>query len=191
VSMIDLSALGPESVRPLRRAEYDRLVELGCFEDERIELLEGLLVAMSPPAAPHSFAINKLTMLFAQAIGTRAIVQVQNPLAVSDSSKPQPDLALLRDEDYSREHATWAFLVVEVSDSSLRKDRLVKAALYARARIPEYWIVNLDDRVLEVYRDPRDGIYARATSHRPGETLSPEAFGDIRVPVADVLPTLR
>jgi Uma2 family endonuclease len=189
VNVIDPSTLAPERIRPLRRAEYDRLVQLGCFEDERIELLDGLLVATSPQGAPHMYVIQKLCKMLTLAIGERAIVRGQGPLAISDDSEPEPDVALVPNEDYSHEHATWAFLVVEVAETSLRKDRLVKAAMYARAGIPEYWIVNLEERAVEVYRAPRGGAYASVTAHEPHETLAPEAFSDVKVPVAEVLPT--
>jgi Uma2 family endonuclease len=188
--MIDLSTLEPERVRPLRRAEYDRLVELGYFEDEKIELLEGVLVAMSPQGTEHTHVVSKLTMLFARAIGERALLRVQGPFAASDSSEPEPDLALVPNLDYSREHAARAFLVIEVAESSLRKDRLLKANLYARAEIPEYWIVNLRDRAIEVHRTIRNGSYAQVDSHGADETISPSAFPDIAVRIADVLPTL-
>src|SRR5215470_8355044 len=89
VGVIDPAILAPERVRPLRRDEYDRLVELGYFEDEKIELLHGLLVAMSPQGAPHMYVIRKLTKLFVPAVGERALVQVQGPLAVSDDSEPE------------------------------------------------------------------------------------------------------
>jgi Uma2 family endonuclease len=191
VNVIDPSTLDPERVRPLRRAEYDRLVELGCFEDEKIELLHGLLVAMSPQGESHVYAISKLTVLFVRCIGDRAMVRIQAPLAVADDSEPEPDLALVPNEGYSPEHPTRALLVVEVAQASLRKDRLVKASLYARAGIPEYWIVNLEEHVIEVYRKARDGAYTSVIAHGPSETLSPEAFEDIRVPVAEVLPLAR
>ena len=188
MNVIDLSTLARERLRPLRRAEYDRLVQLGCFEDEKIELLDGLLVAMSPQGAPHLYVIRKLSKLFTLAIGERALVQTQGPLAVSEDSEPEPDLALVPNEDYSSVHASRAFLVVEVAETSLRKDRLVKSALYARAEIPEYWIVNLEERVIEVYRSVRGGAYANVTVHGPGQVISCQAFPDIQVPVAEVLP---
>src|SRR4029077_12696675 len=149
--MIDPAVLATETVRPLRRDEYDRLVALGYFEDEKIELLDGLLIAMSPAGAAHMYVITKLNMLFAPAVGKRALVRVQGPFAASDTSEPEPDLALVPNEDHSRDHASQAFLLVEVAESSLRKDRVVKASLYARAGIPEYWIVNLRERVIEVH----------------------------------------
>src|SRR4051812_10762587 len=142
MSVIVPASLASERLRPLKRVEYDRLVELGYFEDERIELLDGQLIAVSPPGPGHNDAIIKLTMLFAQAIGKRALVQVQGPFAASDDSEPQPDLAIIPSQDYSRAHPERAYLLIEVAESSLRHDRLLKAVLYARAGVAEYWIVN-------------------------------------------------
>ncbi len=187
--MIDRSLLGPGQVRPLLRSEYDRLVDLGCFQDEKLELLDGTLVAMSPQGAAHAYAVRKLNMLITQAIGPRALVQLQSPLAVGDVSEPEPDLALVPNLDYSRAHPTRAFLVVEVAESSLSKDRLLKAAVYARAGIPEYWIVNLAERRIEVHRSPGSAGYAIVTTHGTTDILRPEAFADIEVAVASVLPT--
>src|SRR6185369_3329090 len=188
MSVIVPAMLASERLRPLKRVEYDRLVELGCFQDERIELLEGQLFAMSPPGPGHNDVTIKLNMLFAQAIGKRALVQVQGPFAASDDSEPQADLALLPSQDYSRAHPERAYLLIEVAESSLRRDRLIKAALYARAGVAEYWIVNLADGVIEVHRGPRNGHYGSVTTHGPGETIRPEAFADIEVSIADILP---
>jgi Uma2 family endonuclease len=189
LTVIDLSMLGPERVRPLRRDEYDRLVALGCFEDERIELLGGALVEMSPQGAPHAYVVSRLAKLVTRTIGDRAEVRSQLPLGATADSEPEPDLALVPNDDYSREHPTRAFLVVEVADSSLRKDRRIKAALYAQVGIPEYWIVNLDARAVEVYRQPAGGAYASVTTHGAGEVLRPQAFDDIEVPVDAILPS--
>jgi len=188
MSVIDLAALGPERIRPLRRDEYDRLVAAGCFEDEKIELLEGLLVEMSPQGVGHAYAIQQLIMLLVPALVGRALVRPQCPLAVSDDSEPEPDLAVLPCGDYSQQHPTHALLVIEVADSSLRLDSKLKAALYARAGIPEYWIVNLPDGLVQVHRACLDGAYSQVTTHRPGETIRLQAFEDVRVPVAEVVP---
>jgi Uma2 family endonuclease len=186
--MIDPSLLAPERVRPLRRDEFNRLAEIGCFADERVELLEGAMVAMSSASPPHAYTASLLGMLFVRAVGRRAIVRPRCPLGAGTFSQPEPDLALVEHRDFSRAHPTRAFLVVEVADSSLRKDRLIKRGLYARAGVPEYWIVNLDERVVEVHRDPRDGAYATVTTHGEGQVLRPAAFDDIEVPIAEVLP---
>ena len=122
-AMFDPSLLGSQRVRPLRREEFDRLVELGCFVDERIELIDGVLVEMSPPKAPHSYGVGRLTELLVRAVGERAMVQCQLPLALGDVSQPQTDVAIIPRADYWRALPADAFLVVEVADSSLRFDR--------------------------------------------------------------------
>ena len=98
-----------------------------------------------------------------------------------------PDLALVPVRDYARQHPDSAFLVIEVADSSLRKDRLAKGRVYALADVPEYWIVNLVEKIVEVHTDPSATGYARVTQHRSGETLRPTAFGDIEANLGDLL----
>ncbi|HEY5090867.1 MAG TPA: Uma2 family endonuclease [Polyangia bacterium] len=183
--MSDLSIL---AVRRFRRGEYDRLVDLGLFQDERIELIDGLLVEMSPQGARHAYAVRQLTMLFARAVGERALVQIQSPLALGDDSEPEPDVALVPPGDYSRAHPSHAFLVVEVADDSLRKDRLVKARLYARAGIPEYWIVNLPQRTVEVHRGAGADGYSSVSTHGADQTVSPEAFADLEIQISAIIP---
>src|SRR5258705_7967248 len=117
--------------RPLRRVEYDKLVELGVFEGERIELLEGRLVYMTPPGPPHASTVDKLMELFFRGLGDRARIRVQSPFAALETSEPQPDLAIVPRADYEREHPSRADLVIEVSDSSLRYDRGPKLPVYA------------------------------------------------------------
>jgi Uma2 family endonuclease len=174
-----------ESLRPLRRAEYDRLVELGAFADEHIELLAGMLVAMPPPhGAEHASLVSQLLATFVRAVGDRAIVRPQLPIALFDDSEPEPDIALVSPGDYRHEHPTRALLVVEIADSSLRRDREVKAALYAAANIPEYWIVNLIDRVVEVHRAPSGDRYTQVSRVASGASLQPGAFTDVVIEVA-------
>ena len=185
---IDLSLLAPERVRPLRRSEYDHMVALGMFDEERIELLCGILVAMSPQGAPHANIAARLGNLLTLALGDASWVRVHSPLALSDESEPEPDVAVVAPGDYSIDHPTRALLVVEVADSSLRKDQKIKAGLYARAGIPEYWIVNVQDRSVEMYREPRDGQYATVESRGPGDVLSPIELGGVKVAVSDFLP---
>jgi Uma2 family endonuclease len=186
--MIDPAALEPERVRPLRREEYERLVDLGCFEDEKIELLEGMLVAMSPPGTPHAYAVQQLTMLLVPAVVGRAIVRVQSSFALAEYSEPEPDVVVVATQDYSHAHPRSALLMIEVAESSLRKDRHIKAALYAREGVPEYWIVALSERVIEVYREPNQGTYSQVTRHALGDIVRPQAFPDVKVRVADVIP---
>lgn len=186
-SLAQLEGLvAPERLRPLRRAEYERMVDQGLFQDERIELLKGAIVEMSPQGAPHAATVQRLTRL-AIALNGRAEVRIQLPLAVTDDSLPEPDLALVAPGDYDRSHPTTAFLVVEVADSSLNKDRSIKAELYARAAVPEYWIANIASRTIEVHSEPLGGRYTRVTPYRPGEVIRLTSFGDVEVAVADIL----
>jgi Uma2 family endonuclease len=183
--MLDVTMIPPENIRPLSRAEYDRMVALGWFEDERIELLHGVLVTMSPIGPRHVSLTRRLNRLLMQAIGERADVQIQGPLALTADSEPEPDVALIP-FGYDDELPPTAFLVIEVADSSLSKDRGVKARLYAIAGIPEYWIVNVADRAVEVYRDARDGAYRDVLVYRSGDTMIITAFPDIEIAVDDI-----
>jgi Uma2 family endonuclease len=185
--VLDPRDLAPERIRPLRRVEFDRLVELGRFEDERVELLFGALVEMTPPGPPHATVVDRLTRMLVRALGDRAWVRVQNPLALTEDSEPEPDLALVPPGDYAEAHPDRAYLVIEVADASLNKDRRIKASLYASAGIPAYWIVNLRDRVIEVHEAPANGAYQRVGRHAHGEVLSLPAFPDLAIPVDDVL----
>src|SRR5690349_13016770 len=122
-------------VRPLHRVEYDRLVELGCFADERIELLEGTLVRMSPQGPRHHGCIQALLDCLFPQVGGRAKVRVQGPLAAGESSEPEPDLALVEPAAYRTEHPSAAFLVIEVAATSVRKDLVTMARIYAAAGV--------------------------------------------------------
>lgn len=117
----------PETVRPLRRAEYDRLVELGHFQDERIELLEGQLVQMSPIDSRHSSAVQLLGARLLPALVGRATVRIQSPFGVLDTSEPEPDVSIVPTNDYVDEHPTTAYLLIEVAETSLHLDRVLKA----------------------------------------------------------------
>jgi Uma2 family endonuclease len=184
--MLDASLLLPERARPLKRTEYDRLVALGAFEDERVELLHGVLVDMSPNDPAHVSPIDRLNAILTPALLGGAIVRVQSPLVAHDESEPEPDVAVVPLGDYRSQHPAVALLVIEVALSSLNKDRNVKAPLYAASAFPEYWIVNAAEKLIEVYRRPEQGSYAHVSRHAPGETLRPEAFADLAVRVADV-----
>jgi Uma2 family endonuclease len=186
--MLAVEQLVPETVRPLSRAEYDRMVELGFFADERIELLRGMLVTMSPQGADHAEVVRRLTELLVLALQGRATVSPQCPFAALDDSEPEPDIALIPRVRSAREHPTEAFLIVEVAWSSLRKDRLVKAAIYAENGAREYWVVDLAAEEIEVYTEPRAGRYAAVSRHARGATIALVAFPDLRVAVDDVLP---
>ena len=147
------------SVRTRRwtRAEYDRLIAVGVFSPgDPVELLGGELIVAEPQGEAHYTAICLVAEALRAAFGAGWVVRSQGPVALDDESEPEPDVALVpgRVRDYHREHPARPVLVVEVAESSLLLDRRHKGSLYARARLDDYWIVNLVDRVLEVYRQP-------------------------------------
>jgi Uma2 family endonuclease len=181
-----LSDLAPERVRPLRRVEYERLVSMGAFEDERVELLDGVIVEMSPHGPPHATAITRLNKLLVQRVGDSAEVRVQVSFAASEFSEPEPDFAIVPLGAYHEAHPDTALLLIEVSGSSLRKDRSTKASIYARASVPYYWIVNTTDQYIEIYATPRNGSYTSTTVARPGETLRLEGLPGVEIPVAEI-----
>lgn len=185
--MLDPREILPETTRPLRRAEYERLVALGVFEGERVELLYGVIVQMSPHGPPHDSVLDRLTKLFVQGVGDRARVRIQSSFAASDGSEPEPDAALVPERDYDDGHPDVAYLIVEVAESSLNKDRGVKAKLYAESNVSEYWVVNLVDRRVEVFRAPASGRYTEESIAQKGEVLRPLAFPDLAIPVDAIL----
>ena len=185
--MAEAFAIEPELVRPIKRSEYDRMVELGLFQDERVELLRGVLVKLSPQLAPHASTIRKLTHLLMEQLRGRFELIIQSPLALSDDSEPEPDLAVVPLGDYDTEHPRTALLVIEVSDSTLRKDR-GKAAIYASAGIGEYWIVNLGARTVEVHASPDGDRYAEVRTLRATEVLRPAAINEVSIAISEILP---
>lgn len=174
--------------RPLRRAEYDKLVELGAFRDERIELLYGRLVEMSPQGRDHAYALKRIYDLLMIALQGAATVRAQLPFIAVDESEPEPDVAVVPCGDYLDAHPDTASLLIEVADSSLAYDRFTKGPLYATSAVPAYWIVNLVDMVVEAYGDPRDGTYTSVTRHRRGDSIAVPSYEDMLVRVSDVLP---
>ena len=174
-----------ESIRPILRHEYDQMVKLGLFEDERVELLDGVLVTMSPIGPDHDAAVSWLTKVFVRAVGDRAEVRPQCTFGAGRSA-PQPDLALVPPGSYRKAHPEAALLIVEVSNSSLRTDRGVKARIYATAGVPEYWVVNLVDEQVEVFRDPTGDSYRVTTVARRGDPLEPATLPEVIVDVAEL-----
>ena len=172
------------------REEYERLVDQGFFDpEEKIELVDGVIREMSPQSGRHATGVllihSALSPLFAEGFHIRS----QMPLALGFDSEPEPDLAVVLGTplDNPNVHPSTAVLVVEVADSSLQRDR-EKASLYARAGIPEYWLENLVDECLEVYREPKDGAYTSQRVVRARDSVSPMARPEAEIPVAALLP---
>lgn len=156
-------------LRPLRRREYHRLVP--DLEGERVELIEGVLVAMPAMNDPHASAVVLLNRWLARGLPEHLVVRAQLPLAVSEHSEPEPDIAVVDFATYTGDHPSTAHLVMEVAGSSLRLDMDVKARLYAAAGVPAYWVVDLAAREVVVHEQPKGGRYRRLTRHGGGETL--------------------
>jgi Uma2 family endonuclease len=180
-------------IRPLLRKEYEQLVSLGAFDDERVELLNGYIVRMNPQRAPHASVVQRLTrrLIAALDLPGKASVRCQLPLALTVDSEPEPDLAIVPNGDYELEHPRAAFWVIEVADSSIDRDRIDKAALYATALVPEYWLINVTRLELEVRTEPSDGVYMRVTPYRLGESASPKAFPELSLAVDEIMPQSR
>jgi Uma2 family endonuclease len=185
------------TLRRWKRVEYDRLVDLGLFENDPIELIGGQLVVAEPQGAYHASAIRAVDHALRAVLPAGWMVDVQLPVSLDDESEPEPDLVVVpgRPGDYRHAHPTRPVLAVEVAESSLAYDRVHKASLYARAEIQDYWIVNLVDRVLEVYRDPGPDPsapygwrYRAVTTLAPPAAVAPLAFPAVQVAVADLLP---
>jgi Uma2 family endonuclease len=181
---LDPSLIAPESPRPITRREYDRLVADGFFdEDERVELLYGVLVRMTPQKPPHASLVQRITRALAPLLLPRAEVRIQLPFAASDDSEPEPDVAVVPLGDYRDEHPTKAFLIIEVAHTSHRKDREVKGRLYAESGVPEYWLVDVPGCAVEVYSQPAGGCYERCETRRVGDVISLVEFRDVTVRV--------
>jgi Uma2 family endonuclease len=182
--------------RRWRRAEYERLVDLGMFVGEHLELLDGMLVVREPQGSRHAAMVTQIGQVLAAAFATGWHVRLQAPLALGEDSEPEPDVAVVAGtpRDHLAAHPSMAALVVEVADSSLRLDRRFKARVYARAGVLDYWVVNLTDGALEVRRDPHapadtddDWTYRSVEVLRPPATVTPLAAPGVRIPLVDLL----
>jgi Uma2 family endonuclease len=171
---------------------FERMVEAGVFDPgERVELIEGELVDMSPIGAAHLACVNRLNAVMTRAVGDDAIVQVQGAIRLGDISRPEPDIALLRyREDFYVGGLPMpgdVLLVVEVADTSARYDRWTKLPLYAAAGIPEAWVVDLNAGVVDVATDPSAEGYGTLHQAKATDTIAPAAFPHVALTVARVL----
>jgi Uma2 family endonuclease len=171
-------------------AEYDRLVDVGAFDHQRLELIEGEIFKMSPMNDPHSMAITLVQNALLACFDTgQYTVKVQCPMRLGEDSRPEPDVALLAGGIRAHDrHPTTALLVIEVADGTLEFDRDIKAGLYARHALPEYWTINLRQQVVEVYRRPSGGSYAPVLALKRGQTVSPLTHASCVIAVDDLLP---
>jgi Uma2 family endonuclease len=184
--------------RRFSRAEYERLIDLGVFQPgEAIELIGGELMVAEPQGAAHYTAIQKTAKALEAAFGTGWTVRTQGPIGLDDDSEPEPDVAVVpgSPDDYGRAHPSHPALTTEVAEASLGVDRQHKGSLYARAGLPDYWVLNLVDRVLEVYREPAADAsapfgwrYARRAVFDASARVTPLAAPGSSIAVSQLLP---
>jgi Uma2 family endonuclease len=183
--------------RKWTRDEYHQLAELGLFRDQRVELIDGEIIQMAPQKEPHAASISLALEALTTAFGAGHWVRPQMPLFFDGLSEPEPDLAVVKGtprDSVKSDNPRSALLVVEVSATTLRYDRTRKASLYAAAGIEDYWIINLIDRQLEIYRNRIADAsqkfgwrYQDVTSRKLGDAISPLARPDAKIAVNDVL----
>jgi Uma2 family endonuclease len=172
--------------------EYHKLAEIGLFgEDDRVELLNGEIVVMHAIGKRHAQAVTNLNMDFAEQARRRFMVSPQNPVWLDEMSEPEPDIVLVpwrRKAGASHPQPADVFLIIEVADSSLHYDRRDKMRAYARVGIREFWILNLEENVVEIFRSPQGDSYAETFRAGAGESLSPLAFPDVVIAIDEIVP---
>jgi len=180
----------------LSRDDYYKMVDAGLFEDRHVELIDGELLTMSAFKNSHVVATDKSREVLSVSFGTGYWVRAQAPLHLKDASEPEPDVAVVKgNRSEIKQHPKSAVLIVEVSDTTLLFDQIVKSSLYAREKIRDFWIVNLIDGQLEVYRNPvidqsrKFGYrYAQVVTLTSRQSVAPLALPGTSIRVADLLP---
>ena len=172
--------------------EYHRMSEAGIFgEDDRVELIEGEIVDMSPISSRHAACVKRLNREMSQRLGDRAIISVQDPIQLDERSEPQPDLAVLkpREDFYASKHPTAedVLLVVEVAETSLAYDRTVKVNLYGRKGIGEVWLIDLVSEAVELYADPANGEFRVRERFGRGDVIASRAIAGLEISVSAIL----
>ncbi|MEM7369984.1 MAG: Uma2 family endonuclease [Bacteroidota bacterium] len=181
---------------PLRKrlitvAEYYKMLEVGILkEEDRVELIRGEIISMSPISSNHSSIVKRINRVLSKSIGDLGVIGIQDPIHLGKFSEPEPDISLLKPSPdlYQHEHprSEDVFLLIEVAQSSLNFDRHVKIPLYASHQIPEVWIVDVNNHQIEVYREPNGDFYAEQMLVVPGESIDIQALG-LEIQVRDLL----
>lgn len=170
--------------------EFHRMGEASIFsEDDRVELIEGEIIDMAPIGTKHAETVRKLIRILAGKLPSQALLDVQNPVLINSGNEPQPDVTVVRNRSYIDAHPgpEDVLLLIEVADSSLTYDRSVKIPLYARHGILEVWLVDLENRAVEVFREPSADGYRKVRRYHPGERLKSLALSEIVVDLAELL----
>jgi Uma2 family endonuclease len=171
--------------------EYHQMADAGVFgPEERVELIDGEIIEMSPIGPRHAGCVININRLLVTRLGDRVVVSPQNPVVIRPRSEPQPDMLVLRPREisYSRAHPTPddVLLAIEVADTTARFDRIVKARLYARARIAEYWLVDVGAERVDVFRASNGESYAERSEWGRGSIVAALAFPDVGIAVDDL-----
>ena len=187
-----IAQTAPLTRRRFTVAEYYQMAEVGILTDgDRVELIDGDIIEMTPIGDRHAGQVDRLTNLFADHFRPYAHIRVQNPVHLDGYGEPEPDLLLLRPraDSYTSSHPTPedVLLVVEVADTSAAYDREVKAPLYARFGLPEYWLDDIVQQALTVHRDPTPDGYRTVFMVHRGDRIAPVAFPDTPIAVTDIL----
>jgi Uma2 family endonuclease len=180
------------TVRRLSVQDYHYMAKSGILQpDERIELLDGVIIQMAAKGTAHSSSVSRLEKLLGDRLSDRTLLRFQDPVRMSDYSEPEPDIAVVHPDPlfYEDHHPipSEVYLLIEVSDTTLRFDRETKASLYARSGIVDYWVLDVQDRRLHVYREPSADGYQSETILAEELTVSPLAFPDCVIRVKDML----
>ena len=192
-----MSVIGEPHVHLWTRQEYHQMAELGFFTRQRVELIEGQVIVISPMRGAHATAVALAAKTVEPVFGPGYFARWQMPFRIGDLSEPEPDVAIIMGDirDYVDEHPTTTALIIEVADTSLTYDRVTKGSLYAKAGIRDYWIINLVNRRVEVHRNPLpdaeasyDHRYADITIFGEQDSVTPLAQPQARIAVSDVLP---
>lgn len=185
----------PFTLRQWTAKEYQKLGEMGFFHpEERVELISGNIIRMSAKGTAHTSATRRTATLLRALLENLAAVYTQDPIALDDNSQPEPDIAVVRIDplDYATHHPTPSevYLIIEVADSSLAYDREIKAKIYARSGIADYWVLNVNDRQLHVFREPADDGYQSEVILGENASISPLQFPAFNIAIGEMLPPI-
>lgn len=179
------------SKRLITAEEYHKMAEVGILQERGLELINGEIIKMTPIGSRHLSCVNLLNEILVEKLGRKVIVSVQNPVRLNEYNEPEPDISILeRTEDrYASQLPTAedVMLVIEVADSSIDYDRDVKLPIYAENGIPEYWLINLNQKEIEAYREPAGNAYRFRELLRPGDLIKAQSV-DLEIPVKNIFP---
>lgn len=190
-----LSTEAPFTIRKWTVKEYHKLGEMGFFHpEERVELISGNIITISAKGTAHTSGTRRTANLLRDLLGNQAAVYTQDPIALDDNSEPEPDIAVVIIDpfDYATHHPipSEVYLIIEVADSSLAYDREVKAPAYARSRIADYWVLNVCDRQLHVFREPTEDGYQSEVILEETASISPLQFPAFNIAIGEMLPPI-